>query len=353
MANNTNNHNDQLSNLPAELRRMIWEFLLEGNRLWVGHYGSQVREMSIIRRFITHNDTEPISNYPPHPMFYVNRLIAEEIRRLWPTRFIGNLQVDDTLVRFPHQAFSGVTHLSLTMEQAAGALEVTIPRIPNHGHWHIPNTELVLAHGLPIRRLRITWALPFFIDNPFGPSQTHIQTTLIRLQYFRRSFRVVIYFQAAESTGQRQVLASGTIRDGANNANFADVEMSFHLRAAQRPNLQGAFVASLADFGWDPQQHVFLPFGPQFDATVNAHPHHDYVPLGYLTPMPGSPTTPPRHRILPGSNPFNIAPNPFVAAPRTPTMMATRRRNPSGPQPDPAARRLHPRLFDWEVTGDE
>lgn len=158
MANKaTTDMNEMLSTLPEELRRIIWEHILEGNRLWVGHYGShQVRDYTIVRRFITHNNTEPESNYPPHAMFYVNQLISEEIQHLWRLRFNGNLQIDTHLFSLPAQAFNGVTHLSLTMRQAATALQVIIPRIrSNHGRWYIPNTELVLAHGLPIQHLRI------------------------------------------------------------------------------------------------------------------------------------------------------------------------------------------------------
>lgn len=184
------------------------------------------------------------------------------------------------------------------------------------------------------------------MDNPFNPEDRAVQTALIRLQYFRRAFRVTIKFRAAESTGARQVLASGTIEDGPNNAILRVYNYTFHRRAARNLNMQHNFQDSFEDFGWDPQLHNFTGDGIRFHATVNAHPHHDFAPLGYLAPTPGSPNFPPRRSLLPEANPFVGGSRPSSSF----MTMLQNQPNPPGPQPEPSARRLHPRPYDDQLT---
>lgn len=153
MANNANIQ-DMPPALPLELRIIILDYVLEDFRLWVVTYGLDGLAPGVIQQFISIEESE--GNHPPHPLCYVNHSIAEQIRQHWERHFDGRLQVNTYLTSFPAQIFNGIINLSLTMPQAARSLQVTVPHLPrNYGYMVTPSTQLVLAHGPPVRNLEI------------------------------------------------------------------------------------------------------------------------------------------------------------------------------------------------------
>lgn len=337
MANNINN-TDLLSALPFELRQMIWDLVLGDSGLSVSLYGSRGRDPVVLRRVVS-NGT-PTADYPPHSLFYVSRLIRSDVRQLWQQTFNGRLQIDSRLTQFPPQMFQGVTHLSLSIAQAAEALQVTVPRLlPGYGYWYLPITQLVLPHAPSVHFLELHWDMPFFVDNPFDRSQRNIQAALIRLQYFQRSFHVTIHFRASQRSNQ-QLLATGTMQDN-GNTNLQTSTIHFHGPMALRQQSQDNFRRELREFGWD-LRHPFRDDEIHFAATFDAHPHHDFVPLGYYVPaVPNILNSIPMSSTFPTPNPFlpafQVMQNHSVSA---------RRRNLPVLQRDPPGRRPNPRPYD-------
>lgn len=284
-ARTTTNRTLTIFSVPPEIRAMIWDAVLEDGQVYVGPVVERLGR-TVSRRFISAlppNWSNGLVDYPQHPLEFVHSAIQYEFRerlRRWthPTMNLGPSRI------IPAGIFNGILHLWVNMRQAMFVLQVIVPNIQTPFPFIPPNTPLVLANAPQLLYLDISWRIPY--DNlDFGYDHWMYQVGLARLSYFNRSFRVVVHW---ESRGHGIAYASGTLLDTTAVINhIPGIDANYNAYGLdhrdQYTNLRNTLRFMTQNLLYGPTNgwvfHAWLTI-------TDAHPWHDYVPLGFFRGYP-------------------------------------------------------------------
>lgn len=175
-----------LLRLPAELRTIIWGYVIADCRPAIG---PAVRDTlgSNVRRVVSFDDKK--GTYSPHPLCYVCKSISNEVREQ-----IYETAVFTTIIFFywlDTRTLPQIKHLSLTMIQAFYMLNADFPFINSASIR--PKKELVLSNVPGLKYLELEWGsdIPPLTCTEAGRLMTY-RRILARLHFFRRPFQVDI-----------------------------------------------------------------------------------------------------------------------------------------------------------------
>lgn len=279
MANVPSNAVNHLSPLPLEVLYLILEHLFSGTRLQVSRHPDQLEPTVSLQRSPPDLTSPHLDQYQPHPLRFVSRHLGRVVAT-FTQRFVFVVLPSTASPQIRHLTpaiFGRIYRLSLTMDQAAHLLYVTVPALPwNHQGGPPLDTPLRLISAPSIQQLEIHWAIVFaasYLD-PQIPAQTPIQAAIIRLQYFRRQFELRIILAINHRDGYQ--MAAGSLVDRVVTIEwlprpdpwqFMEDLAENRIRYFTRTNSRGMQLAG------DSRLRSIV---------IQAHLDYDFVPLGWV-----------------------------------------------------------------------
>lgn len=256
-----------LLDLPLEVRQTIWDMVFEDTRLEV-HGADRSGEFVIRRLLVQGQPAHGYAAYPPHPLAYVQRNITLEIQDRWLS---SRMLLGET--RFLSAGiFSGITHLSLSMDNAVRNLAAIVPRVPSaHTNPVPPSTPFTLKFVPALQELEIRWKTNF--QTWYEHEDKDIAALIARLSYFRRSFKATIKVEAFLDNGE--MAARGSLLD--DPSDFEE-----HRDANVLAYQSQAFLQRMEDLKWN-ARCLRSRASDQRKAVHEAHPFYRYVPLGWVS----------------------------------------------------------------------
>lgn len=291
-ANLPQNPDATLAAVPREILDLILQEVFRGARIRIHRDPSRPDRHIIVRRLAVDGDANRHSRYPPHPLSYVNRVLAGEVRLFARRAEFNTLAVSnvDRLFYFPLHLFDRITNLSLTMPQATNMLHAAIPRIrPGYNSIQPPQRALRLVSAPNVVRLEIRWTLPNPFANPqlvLNPTLDAARTAITRLLFFRRDFQVIVHFSAVDNG---RLIMTGTLIDSVLRPSWPAP-----WDGAAWASTRGTFEQSLRRLVWLPSDTNYWHVVEYRHILTNAHPHRDFVSLSWIDPLPNG-----RGRALP------------------------------------------------------
>lgn len=278
MANIQLNTESSLDSLPPEVLYLILEHLFSETQLQVSRHPYQLQPTVIVRRWPLDNTLHHLNQYQPHPLGFVSQYLAGVVttyaQRSVP--IILSSTPSEQIQHLSPTVFGHIHQLSLTMTQATDLLYVTVPALPqSHERGPPLNTPLHLVSVPRIQRLEIHWTIRFPIRlDPQNPADDPIQTAILRLQYFRRSFELRILLAIDHRDGYR--VGSGSIIDGVTTIEWLPQSYLYALH-------QRAIEANIRHFTRTNSRELRLRGDVRLRTiVVEAHPNYDFVPLGWI-----------------------------------------------------------------------